>query len=40
MTSVAHVSPGAVRVYRLSRPTRRLNPLQQIQRFLRRRRAR
>jgi hypothetical protein len=40
MTSVAHLATEPVRVYRLSRPTRRLNPLQQIQRFLRRRRAR
>jgi hypothetical protein len=29
-----------VRVYRLDRPTRRVNPLRQLQRFIRRRRAR
>jgi hypothetical protein len=40
MTSVAHLPSGAIRVYRLDRPARRLNPFQQIQRFLRRRRAR
>jgi hypothetical protein len=40
MTSVSHLPSGAVRTYRIERPTRRLNPLQQIQRFLRRRRAR
>jgi hypothetical protein len=39
MSSLTQSATGSI-VYRVARPTRRLNPIQQLQRFLRRRRAR